>query len=134
MDAVGYLDMNKTLRNEDDVIHAVNHLVKQFPVMKLEEWKVICDRLKTGHYGKMFERLKLPELVDVFTAYEGERAEMMEREHQQDKTVRLQDLDAQTFTRLKNDLNLPDAPSKHGRWDWITYPNDDDANETTETD
>jgi len=35
-DAVSYLDMNKTLRNEDDVIHAVKHLSEQFPAMKLE--------------------------------------------------------------------------------------------------
>ena len=46
--------------------------------MKLEEWHIICHRLKTGEYAVRFERLKLPELVDIFKQYEGERAEVRE--------------------------------------------------------
>ena len=78
MDAVEYLDFNKTITKEEDFIQATRYLIDEFPVMKLEEWKVICDRLKAGHYGKMYERMKLPELVEVFQQYEGERGEMME--------------------------------------------------------
>ena len=130
-DAVSYLDMNKTLRNEDDVIHAVKHLSEQFPAMKLEEWKVICDRLKMGHYGKMYERLKLPELIEVFQQYEGERAEMMERDHQRQKDERGQfepnamderqkQMWATFMEKMRTDL--PDSDNK--RWEWIVYPND----------
>ena len=135
MDAVAYLDMNKTLRNEEDFIHAVKHLSDQFPVMKLEEWKVICDRLKTGHYGKLYERLKLPELVDIFKQYEGERAERRDEQFSQDKqTQRYPDWQTEVYKRLADDLDLPHASTnKKGRWSFIQYPNDKtDGDQTSE--
>jgi hypothetical protein len=49
--------------------------------MKLEEWRCIMMNFKTGKYGNQFERLMLPEIVEAFKEFEGERAERMEREH-----------------------------------------------------
>lgn len=72
------LDMNKTIRSDEDLLFAVEHLRTEFPAMKLEEWAIIMYRLKTGQYPVKYERLKLPELVAIFREYEGERAERRE--------------------------------------------------------
>lgn len=72
------LEMNKTIRSDEDLLFAVEHLRTEFPVMKLEEWAIIMHRLKTGQYPVKYERLKLPELVTIFREYEGERAERRE--------------------------------------------------------
>jgi hypothetical protein len=72
------LDMNKTIRTDEDLLFAVEHLRTEFPAMKLEEWAIIMYRLKTGQYAVKYERLKLPELVAIFREYEGERAERRE--------------------------------------------------------
>ncbi len=72
------LEMNKTIRSDEDLLFAVEHLRTEFPVMKLEEWAIIMHRMKTGQYPVKYERLKLPELVTIFREYEGERAERRE--------------------------------------------------------
>lgn len=72
------LDMNKTIRTDEDLLFAVEHLRTEFPAMKLEEWAIIMHRLRTGQYKVQYERLKLPELVAIFREYEGERAERRE--------------------------------------------------------
>lgn len=77
-DTLNYLECSKTITADRDLIDAVHHLRDAFPAMKLEEWHIICHRLKTGEYPVRFERLKLPELVDIFKQYEGERAEVRE--------------------------------------------------------
>ena len=74
-----YLDYNKTIRKTEDFIDAVDYLIVQFPVMKIEEWKIVMTRLKAGHYGKTYERLQLPELVEAFQKYEEDRAIMIEK-------------------------------------------------------
>ena len=132
MDAVAYLDMNKTLRDENDFIHAVRHLVDDFPAMKLEEWKVIMDRLKAGKYGKLYERLKLPELVEIFQSYEGERSELIERKVKNEKNeefkklehIPLSDKQRDMWKAFVKKLELPASDlDKDGRWKFIEHPN-----------
>ena len=126
-DAIEYLDFNKTITGTKDFIDAVDYLVEMFPAMKVEEWKVIMHRLKAGHYGKMYERLKLPELVEIFKQYEGERAEMMERDLQRQKEqppTPLTEEQKHIFKRLMKELDLPeDDTDERGRWKWIEHPN-----------
>lgn len=128
-DAIEYLDYSKTIESTKDFIEAVDYLIEWFPVMKIEEWKIICQRLKAGHYGKMYERLKLPELVEVFQQYEGERAEMIENNLQRQKDIPPEPLSEEQrkiFTKLKEDLALPDDDTdEKGRWKFIEYPNSD---------
>lgn len=126
-DAIEYLDYNKTITGTQNFIDAVDYLVETFPVMKVEEWKVITQRLKAGHYGNRYERLKLPELVEIFKKYEGERAEMMERDIQRQKhepPTPLTEEQKHIFKRLMNELDLPkDDTDERGRWKWIIHPN-----------
>lgn len=131
-DAIEYLDFNKTISGTQNFIDAVDYLVEHFPVMKIEEWKVIMTRLKAGHYGKMFERLKLPELVEIFQQYEGDRAKMMEQNIKRDKNLPPPPLSEEQrgiMKRLLADLKLPEPDTdERGRWDYIEHPNTPDEN------
>tara|TARA_R100001079_G_scaffold111005_1_gene88842 strand:+ start:1527 stop:2108 length:582 start_codon:yes stop_codon:yes gene_type:complete len=131
-DAIEYLDFNKSFRNTKDYIDAVDYLIEQFPAMKLEEWALIMKRLKAGYYGKMFERLKLPELVDIFQRHEGERGDMMKRKVKQDRKEEDDNKRENLFNsgmgevlkKIAEDLKLPeDDTDRQGRWKFIQYPN-----------
>ena len=124
-DAVDYLEYNKSFRHEGDYIEAIDYLIKAFPVMKIEEWKIVCMNLKAGKYGKMYERLKLPELIEIFKQFEGERAEMSEKQMQREKDCPpLPNIDTEILKRLSKDLALPEPDTdEKGRWDFIEHPN-----------
>ena len=47
-DMLDYLEMNKTLRTQEEIQHAVSVLLNEFPAYKLEEWKIVMDRFKAG--------------------------------------------------------------------------------------
>lgn len=125
-DAVEYLDFSKSFRHEGDYIEAIDYLIKEFPVMKMEEWKIICIRLKAGKYGKMYERLKLPELVEIFLQFEGERAERMEKNIKREKEVPppLQHIDPELLKKIGKSLDLSESDTDNrGRWKFIEHPN-----------
>jgi hypothetical protein len=122
-----YLDYNKTIRQTEHIIEAVDHLIHEFPAMKLEEWKCVMMNFKTGKYGKQFERLMLPELVEAFQQYEGERAQRRETLWTQKKDEPFEPLSSeqsQLMKRLLADLDLPETDTdQKGRWDFIPHPN-----------
>ena len=82
---------------------------------------------KAGKYGNKYERLMLPELVEAFQIYEGERADRrhtawkhIKDKPQQPMTEEQRDL----FKKLAEDLNLPeDDTDDNGRWKFIVHPN-----------
>ena len=134
-----YLDYNKGITSDRDILDAVHHLRDTFPAMKLEEWAIIMHRLKTGEYRPGYERLKLPELCDIFQQYEGERAAVREgnwnelKKHAPDRLDDTQ-LDAlyanykkrrEAETKeLQKSADIKRVPVKNGRWEHIPYPND----------
>jgi hypothetical protein len=95
--------------------------------MKMEEWRCIMMNFKTGKYGKQFERLMLPELVEAFKHYEGERAERREAQWKQKKEEPFEPLSEEQrhlFKKLIEDLNLPEPDTdEQGRWTHIPHPN-----------
>jgi hypothetical protein len=134
-----YLEYNRSITADRDILDAVHHLRDTFPAMKLEEWAIIMHRLKTGEYRPGYERLKLPELVDIFRQYEGERAAVREgnwNELKKHAPDRLSDdqLDAlyknyktrrEAETKeLQKGADIKRVPVKNGRWEHIPYPND----------
>lgn len=136
-DTLNYLDCSKTIKADRDLLDAVHYLRDEFPAMKLEEWHIICYRLKTGEYPVQYERLKLPELVAIFRQYEGERAEVREANWSEIKKAtpdklsddQLQALYAkyeQQRQAQKEDLAKAQAiksvpTDKRGRWQAIPY-------------
>ena len=131
------LDMNKTIRTDEDLLFAVEHLRTEFPAMKLEEWAIIMYRLKTGQYAVKYERLKLPELVAIFREYEGERAERRENawgevkkqapqamtdEQLQDMYKRYQKSREEKQQELRKQEDIkPVKVDERGRWKHIPY-------------
>lgn len=133
-DMLDYLEMNKTLRTQDDIQHAVSTLIEEFPAYKLEEWRIIMDRFKAGHFGNLYERLKLPELREAFLKFSEERSVLMEREYNTQKKeyeTQPSELSEEQKLILKKiivDLKLTDSDTDDkGRWTHIPYPNKTDA-------
>ncbi len=137
-DCLTYLDYNKTITADQDLLDAVHHLMREFPAMKLEEWRLITYRLKTGVYRPGYERLKLPELVDIFRQYEGERAAVREgnwNELKKHAPDRLNDDQLEALYKnykkrreaetkeLQKGADIKRVPVKNGRWEHIPYPN-----------
>lgn len=126
-DMLDYLEMNKTLRTQEEIQHAVSVLLNEFPAYKLEEWKIVMDRFKAGYYGNMFERLKLPELRDAFLKFADERSIMMENNYHETKKIEpepLSDEQRIIMKQIVKDLKLPeDDTDFRGRWKHIHHPN-----------
>ena len=126
-DMLDYLEMNKTLRTQDEIQHAVSVLLNEFPAYKLEEWKIVMDRFKAGYFGNMFERLKLPELREAFLKYADERSIMMENKYHETKKIEPEPLSEEQKNIMKQivkDLKLPEDDTDHrGRWEHIHHPN-----------
>lgn len=136
-DTLSYLDCSKTITADKDLLDAVHFLRDEFPAMKLEEWQIICHRMKTGEYPVQYERLKLPELCNIFRQYEGERAEVREANWQEVKKVapahlsdnQLQDLYTKYAEQRKakqKELDKAKAiksvpTDDKGRWQHIPY-------------
>ncbi len=122
-----YLDYTKTIRETEHIIEAVDYLIEWFPAMKIEEWRCIMMNFKTGKYGKQYERLMLPELVEAFQQFEGERAERRETtwKHIKNKPQEpMTEEQINIFKKLADDLDLPeDDTDERGRWKFIVHPN-----------
>lgn len=134
-----YLDYSRSITADRDVLDAVHHLMNEFPAMKLEEWRIIMHRLKTGEYRPGYERLKLPELVDIFRQYEGERAAIREQNWNElkkhapdrlsdDQLIQLYENQKKRREAAKEELKKaqeikPVKVDERGRWEHIPYPN-----------
>ena len=125
-DMLDYMEMNKTLRTQEEIQHAVSMLLSEFPAYKLEEWKIVMDRFKSGHFGNMFERLKLPELREAFLKYADERSIMMENNYHATKKIEPEPLSEDQrilMKQLVKDLDLKSDTDFQGRWKHIHHPN-----------
>ena len=74
-----FLDMAKTLQTLTDYALCAETIFDLFPTLKLEEFRLICDRMKVGYYGNFFNRLKIQEFRECIIKHEEERAPILER-------------------------------------------------------
>jgi len=52
--------------------------------MKVEEIALVFKMIKQGKFGKLYERLKTAEILEIMMKYEGDvRAELLERKHKE---------------------------------------------------
>ena len=80
------LDTNKTIAGDDELIFCCNAIVEEHPTIKLEEIRACLRMGSKGKFGKLYERLKTPEILEFICKYEGEvRTEIMERYHTEKK-------------------------------------------------
>ena len=79
MDLCQFVDAKRTLTTDDDIIYTVEAIIEGYPILTIEEFRLICDRMKRGQYGKFYERLKLAEIEEAIRHYEGnQRAKVLE--------------------------------------------------------
>lgn len=117
---VDFIDAKKTLQSFEDVALCAEMVFEIFPVLKLEELKLICQRMMTGYYGKYYERLKIQEFRECIVKHEEERAPILERKHKQvtrgtDNPTNVPEYDAEAAKlawRMKNNPFL--IPGKNG--------------------
>jgi hypothetical protein len=74
-----FVEAKKTLQSLEGYALCAETIFDIFPTLKLEEFRLICDRMKTGYYGKYYERLKIQEFRECIIKHEEERAPILER-------------------------------------------------------
>jgi hypothetical protein len=77
-----YIDAKKRLESNSDYIMVAEMIFNDFPTMKIEEIRLVMDRMKVGKYGDYYERLKAPEFHKCFRKHESDRAHILENQHQ----------------------------------------------------
>ena len=108
-----FVEAKKTLQSLEDFALCAETIFDIFPTLKLEEFRLVCDRMKTGYYGKYFERLKIQEFRECIIKHEEERAPILERINSH--ITRGADTDRITFEpqsmaelrRKRDPLNIP---------------------------
>jgi hypothetical protein len=80
-DVVDFVDAKKTLRGVEDVVLTAQAIEQQHPSLTLEELRLACQQMKTGQFGKFYERLKTAEILDALCTFEAKRADHLERKH-----------------------------------------------------
>ncbi len=74
------LNAKTTISGDAELIFCCNSIMEEHPTLKLEELRECFTMVRKGKFGKMFERLKTPEILEYLRRYEGEvRVEIMER-------------------------------------------------------
>jgi len=76
---IKFIDAKKTIETDEDLIFTIESIISDFPALKLEEIVIVFQEMKQGKWGKFYERLKTPEILDIFRTFEGQRAELLER-------------------------------------------------------
>lgn len=77
-----YIDAKRRLQTDADYIMVAEMIFHDFPTIKIEEIRLVMDRMKLGKYGEYYERLKAPEFHKCFRKHESDRAYVLENLHQ----------------------------------------------------
>jgi len=80
-------DYNKTLKSDDEIKFCCKSIIEEHPTITLQEIRLAFNMIRQGKFGKLFERLKTAEILEVLRRYESEvRTEMMEQRIKQRKS------------------------------------------------
>jgi len=85
------LNCKTTISSDEELMFCCRSIIEDHPTLKLEEIRVCFDWIRKGKYGKLYERLKTPEILDFIRKYEGEtRADMLEQRAHNSKQEKLE--------------------------------------------
>lgn len=80
------LDTKTTISSDEELIFCCNSIVEEHPTLKVEEIRTCFNMIRKGKFGKLYERLKTPEILECLRRYEGEvRVEILERKMHDDR-------------------------------------------------
>lgn len=65
-----FIDANKTLNQAEDFEMALNELLRQYPALTIEDWRLCMYMMAKESFGPYYERLKLAQFVQCFAKYE----------------------------------------------------------------
>jgi len=79
---IKFVDATKTIQDDDEMKETARALMEEFPVFRLEEFKLVFEGIKRDKFGPMYGRLKLGEIMECCRKWEETRAErILERQH-----------------------------------------------------
>lgn len=105
------IDANKTLQSDEELTFCCRSIIDDFPTLKIEEIRACFDMIRQGKFGKLYERLKTPEIMDALRWYESEvRSPILERQMHNEKHEHKEIL-RETLTQVVKDTNLVDSVS-----------------------
>lgn len=76
-DLVLFLNVGKTM-NEQQIGITADMLIKKYNYFKIEDYKLLFDRIKIGYYGKQYDRVDGQTIFECANQYDLERAELAE--------------------------------------------------------
>lgn len=120
-DLIEFVDANKTINSNEQLIFTVEALINDFPTLTLEEFYIVFRDIKKGVYGKLFERLKLAEISECLKKYEaGIRADYLERRNQEQKgsDTKIAIVDYEAY---KIQLDAKETAKKATQWNEPDY-------------
>lgn len=112
-ETVEFIDAKKTLSTPEQIIFTAEAILRNNPSTTLEELRLTLDGMKTGKYGKFYERLKTQEFLDCLNRNEADRAEILERINEERKVTRGADdpnnitYQPKTIEDLRRERNAP---------------------------
>ena len=115
------IDAKTTISTNEEIMFCTNAILDDFPTLKLEELRACFDMIRKGKFGKLYERLKTPEILEFLCRYEAEqRTPILEQQIHQQK---IEHQKAVTDTLLASPIkevvkNLEDN-SKPTQWEGI---------------
>lgn len=112
---VDFIDAKRTLRSVEDKLLCAETLLDDFPAIRLEEFRIACDRMKQGYFGDYFERLQIKEFREALISIEEERAGMMEKEHR--------NADHQITRGAQDPTKIPEYDPEKARLEWMLSRN-----------
>jgi len=105
-DLSDFLDCNKRLKTGEDYKFTVQSLIEQRPDWTLEEFANCFKLIKQGSFGKLFERLKTAEILDILSRYEiyriNEREALRKEQDQQRQPERSENFTVKYVPQKKN--------------------------------
>ena len=83
---VDFIDAKKTIKNDEELIFTIESIMEERPTMKIEEVARVFRMIKQGKFGKLYERLKTQEILEIMGVYESEyRSSELEKIHKENQ-------------------------------------------------
>lgn len=111
------LSAKATISSDEELIFCVNSIFEEHPTLKLEEVRACFDMVRKGKFGKLYERLKTPEILEFLRRYEGEiRVDILERQmdttrYESEKTT-TENIEASPIRKILEALPDNEPPKK----------------------
>lgn len=93
---VDFYEAKKTL-DFDGILFTAETIINNNMTTTLEELRMVCDGIKTGKFGKLYERLKTEQFIDCLNRSEGQRVHFLEGRHKEHDKV-TKDIDVTKIT------------------------------------